>query len=320
MRQTLADLRTLYDSELAPTLVEIQEAREDVKRRALNLSMILFLVLAILFYGFTHSILLLAVAAALAAVVALIYYSVGKKKQTNRFKDFVIQKVLNLVAPEMTYDREDYVSKEQFKKSGIYTASLSSYDGEDCFSGKFEGIDLIFSEVHAQEKVSSSNGKGGRTTSYRTIFKGVFFIADFHKDFRSSTLVIPMAAERVFGRSIGRLMKKLNFSHRGLLTRMECPEFEKMFAVYAQDAIEARYILTPNIMERMIAIQRRFPGNVAFAFHDSEIYIAIPLNADFFEPSRQLDFACVTALYEQLRLFLDLVHDLNLTLRIWTKT
>jgi len=233
----------------------------------------------------------------------------------------MIQKVLDIVAPGMTYDRERHISQEQFEKSGIYTASVSRYDGEDCFYGKYEGIDLIFSEVHAQEKRTSSNGKRGTTTSYHTIFKGVFFIADFHKDFHSSTLVIPTSTERIFGGTVGRLMKKLgSISHRGSLTRMECPEFEKTFAVYAEDAVEARYILTPNIMERMMDIQRRFPGNVAFAFHESKIYIAIPFNADFFEPPRQLDFSCVSALYGQLALFLDLVHDLNLTLRIWTKT
>ena len=38
------------------------------------------------------------------------------------------------------------------------------------------------------------------------------------------------------------------FSKRQLI-KLEDPEFEKLFAVYGDDQIEARYILTPALMQ-----------------------------------------------------------------------
>jgi len=308
----LNELRALYDSELAPILAEIQVALAAAKKKAWSLFPILFLILFLVVMVFSSVWLLSIIIAFIgAAGIAIIYYHLCRRKQTRLFKDIVLRKVLAVVTPEMRYDREKFIPKEQFQKSGIYRQTISRYSGEDGFFGKYEGVDLMFSEVHAEERRTSTDSKGRTTTHYVTIFKGVFFIADFNKDFRTSTFVFP---------SVGwRWLKKLGAPSGTRLITLESPEFEKMFAVYAQDAIEARYILTPNIMERMMAIQRRFPGDVAFAFHASAIYIAIPSSTDFFEIPRTLDFSGITALYNEFALFFNLVHEMNLTLRIWTK-
>ena len=341
MTKTHGDLRAFYNTKLAPTLGKFQKERANIKRRVLHNSLrksprtfvfaffagVVFIYgleiwRAIFDVGYMKENLPLPGVAIFAAVLAaymvfnnaISSYFEERKSLTVRIKDFLIKKVLKLVAPEMIYHQWQHVPIEQFEKSGIYPVPVHLYGGGDCFSGKYEGVDLIFSKLHAYP-----TAKTGRGPSRKSSFEGIFFVADFHKDFRSSTFVIPTSDELVFGKRIGRLMKKLTSFQWGSLTRMECLEFEKMFAVYTEDAVEARYILSPKIMERMVAIQRRFPGNVAFAFHDSEIYITIPLKTDFIKPLCNLDLACVTAFYQQLRLFFDLVHDLNLTSRIWTK-
>ncbi|MCL1921472.1 MAG: DUF3137 domain-containing protein [Kiritimatiellaeota bacterium] len=311
MTKSVEELRARYASEFEPAFAAIQQARETAQKKTWVLFFILFPVLGTVFFLLTKILFLILAAFVCAAVIALIYYQVCRREQTVYFKDVVLRRVLVFVAPEMSYDREKYIPLKQFKRSGIYTGSVDRYRGEDCFFGKYEGVDLVFSEVHAEEKHTTTDSKGNRESHYDTIFKGVFFIADFNKDFRTSTYVIPGRAG-IFGRLLS--------AGRGKVITLESPEFARMFTVYAQDAIEARYILTPNIMERMIAIQRRFPGKVAFAFHDSSVYIAIPSKTDFFEIPRTLDFAGVSALYAEFALFFDLVHELNLTLRIWTKT
>ena len=311
----LEELRALYDSEFAPIFAEIRAAREAATKKAWILFLCLAPVLCVALWFFMREAMASLLCALLAASVIALAYGFGKNtRQNHRFKDTILQKTLAFVAPGMRYDRKKFIPLSEFKKSGIYTESISRYDGEDCFLGKYEEVDLAFSEVHAQKLVSN-----GKSSHHVTIFKGVFFIADFNKDFHTSTFVLPNRAEEVLGTSFGRWAKKMDISHKGKLIRLENPEFEKMFAVYAQDAIEARYILTPNIMERMMAIQRRFPGDVAFAFHASAIYITIPSKTDFFELPPTLDFSGIAALHHELALFLGLVHEMNLTLRIWTK-
>lgn len=49
--------------------------------------------------------------------------------------------------------------------------------------------------------------------------------------------------------------------------KLEDPVFEREWEVYATDQIEARYILTPALMERMLEIKRRFGGkSIEFSF------------------------------------------------------
>jgi len=75
MTKNIDDLRVLYDSELAPTLSEIQGARADTHRQALCLFVILFIVLGLLLFRSIHSNPLFAlIPIALAAIVALIFY------------------------------------------------------------------------------------------------------------------------------------------------------------------------------------------------------------------------------------------------------
>ena len=80
------------------------------------------------------------------------------------------------------------------------------------------------------------------------MFNGLFFIADFNKDFQGWTLVLPDKAERKLG-YIGRAIQP---SKRGLekLSRFEDAEFEKFFTVYTDDPVVARYILSISLMNR----------------------------------------------------------------------
>ena len=65
---------------------------------------------------------------------------------------------------------------------------------------------------------------------------------------------------------------------------MENPEFEKAFVVRGTDAVEARYILTPDMQERLLALRGRLGADVRFAFRESHVFMGIPNDEDWFEP------------------------------------
>lgn len=60
--------------------------------------------------------------------------------------------------------------------------------------------------------------------------------------------------------------------------------FSKKWKVYADNQVEARYVLTPALMERMLAVKKLFHGNrLDFSFWDNNLLIAVHTGKDMFE-------------------------------------
>jgi len=173
--------------------------------------------------------------------------------------------------------------------------------------------------VVARHKTTTGTGSN-RKEHYTTIFKGVFFVADFNKHFKTHTLVLPDTAEKLLGK-IGQSLQAMSGS-RGELIKLEDPEFEKEFCVYGDDQIEARYILSPALMQRIVEFKRKWNTKVYLSFRDSKVYIAIKLNKNLFETrlfKSIVDYAFIEENIRFLVLLTGIVEDLNLNTRIWTK-
>ena len=110
------------------------------------------------------------------------------------------------------------------------------------------------------------------------------------------------------------------------MTRMEDPSFEKKFVVYTEDDVEARYILTPKLMHTMLKLSERFrkgASRIGFAFMNSNVYIAIPIEGgrDLFEMPSRGDMGEETArkTMEELKEILSVFDVMELDLRLWSK-
>lgn len=133
-------------------------------------------------------------------------------------------------------------------------------------------------------------------------------------------MVLPDTAEKLFGK-FGQKLQAMA-SGRGELIRLEDPRFEQEFCVYGEDQVEARYILTPALMERILAFKKKWNTRVYLSFLDSKVYIAISMYKNLFELRTFKPAADYTFLEESmhfLTLLIEIVDDLNLNTRIWTK-
>jgi hypothetical protein len=145
------------------------------------------------------------------------------------------------------------------------------------------------------------------------VFKGLFFVADFNKDFQGKTFV----SSNNFSSKVQNAVQL-----RGQVVQLEDTRFSKFFTVCSNDQVEARYILSTRLMERLITFQKKANRKIQIAFVDSLIYIAIAYEEDLFEPklfSSMLDLAPLKEYFETLQLMLSIVDELNLNQRIWTK-
>lgn len=137
---------------------------------------------------------------------------------------------------------------------------------EDRLTGERNDTPFEFFEAHLEEKRTTTDSKGRTRTTWVTVFRGQCLIVNFHKQFNGVTKVY---------RDMGMLnwMAKLG-QGKSQKVKLEDPVFEKAFEVYSTDQIEARYILTPDFMERLLGLERTFKGKqVRCAFAGGQMFL-----------------------------------------------
>lgn len=204
-------------------------------------------------------------------------------------------------------------NRQSFANSRLFGSKVpEKFEEEDCVEGQWGATSLYFSEVQADRKRDSDESQ--------IYFQGLFFQANFSKSFNGQTVVVPDFAEKSLG-AIGRMFQSWNKQHADELIRLEDPEFERLFAVYGTDQIEARYILSTSLMQRLVELRKKVQSEMRISFVDNNVYIAIPSkNKNLFEPNffgSVVDFQSILEYFETLQMMIGIVEDLQLNRRIW---
>lgn len=314
------NFREFYETSLRPDLEIIDRERKKVNKRALTIisATVTAVILEILLIP-SGAEMLKGLIPIITGFAGLVTTGIVTKNYRKEFKSKIIARITGFLDEGMVYTPDAMIPVTEFLKSDIFSLSVDSYTGEDHFRGKIGKTDIEFSEVTAKHLTTTQTGKDTKL-EYTTIFSGVFIIADFNKDFSTSTLVLPDTAEKLFGK-FGQTLQSMGSGKRKLV-RLENPEFEKEFCVYGEDQVEARYILTPSLMERILAYKRKWKSRISLSFCESKVYIAISMNKNLFEARIFKPVADYSFMEENLRfliLLTEIVEDLNLNTRIWTK-
>lgn len=154
---------------------------------------------------------------------------------------------------------------------------LPGYDRsafEDLFAGAHKGASYELYEGHLERRSTDSKGR----TRYTTVFRGQLIRMHFPREFLGVTIVRRDAGVfNVFGG--GQLDgKKLE------RVRLVASEFEKAFEVWGTDQVEARYLLHPVMMERLIALEAGLHGKrIRCAFEGGDLLVAVE-GGNLFEP------------------------------------
>ena len=321
--KSLEELRELYDNKLKPTLETLEFQRKALMKKFVLIIVVVIATGLIFFFGDAQpnlTFLYYFIPLGIIALVYLIYKAVkAQKVYRNEFKENVVRAIVQLIDSAWDYDPYGHVSQEQYRRSKIFTKSVDRYKGDDLVTGVIEKTDFRLSELHSEYKTTSTDKDGHTKTTWHTIFKGLFAHIDFNKEIIGETLVLPDTAEKLFG-SFGKKLQSM--SGRGKLIKLENVEFEKLFVVYGSDQIEARYILTPAIMEAMVNIVKRYNKDVYFSFIGTRVYFAIGFKEDLFEPrvfKSGVRFEDMQKMNEQFSIIQTIIHEMNLNTRIWTK-
>ena len=325
----MKSLEAFYQSELMPDLKKLETRRLTVKKK-LTQAIIVFAAFNLVFLYVAgkfslNGIFSLMFLLCSALIIFFGWYIKYYREYHAGFKDAIIPKIVSFVDQRLQYDKSGMVAKEDFIASHLFNDKPSDYHGDDLVSGSLGATAIRFSEIHAKRvdvirQTSSSSMADHRTKKRVTpIFNGLFFVADFNKSFKGTTVVLPDTAQKLFG-DIGQALQAFNVQNNQLI-KLEDPEFEKLFVVYGQDQVEARYVLSTSLMQRLVLFQTRAQKKMRLSFSSSKLYVAIAFENELFEPKiRQslLNIDHVQEYYDNLKLVADIVEELKLNTRIWT--
>ncbi len=312
--KTSEEFQSFFENSLKTDLINLDNRRKRIVNR--------FLITLVAFIGISVVSYLLAFywGIAIAFVLCLIVYGlwVYDKHFYKDFKNQVINRIVYFISPDLKYDAKGHVNVSEFAASRIFLTHIDRFRGDDLVYGKIDKTEMRFSELKAEYKTTTSDNKGRTRTKWHTVFKGLFFIADFNKDFKGSTVVLPNS----FGKGFGFLKKIMGISRREKFVKLEDVSFNKYFNVYGDDQVQARYILSTTLMERIVNFRKKHNKSISLSFVDSKMYLAVPYRKDLFEPSyfkSLVNFKVIGSYFEDLQLATAIVDEMNLNLRIWTK-
>ena len=132
---------------------------------------------------------------------------------------------------------------------------------EDQMSGKYQNNAFNFCEAHLEKRSTDSDGN----TTWNTVFRGILLNVDFQRKFLGRTVVLRDAG-------IFNAKKKAGMKKVGLVD----PKFEKIFEAYGTDQVEARYLLTPTFMQKLVDLENSVSGKkIRFGFLNDRLHVAV---------------------------------------------
>ena len=230
------------------------------------------------------------------SAISLLYFRAPLRKAEKTILKTTLKNInKNLDFYEKTIDQETILKSGFFTKKAKNSTIIAASTG--IIEGKIENIEVTFAHINIIKNESGSSpiffipiigtiaiaithlilslkNSFGKSENYSSFgFKGLFFTADFNKKLNGFTIVLPDAYEKKFG-FLAKTIQELK-KNKGELVYLEDPRFEKEFMVYSTDQIEARYILSTNFMEKILAFKKISQHPLSISFNKNKISIAI---------------------------------------------
>ena len=316
--KSLSDLRQLYDTELKDSIAGLEKNRKSIVKQYFY-GLFAFISCLLAFILIPETFYLNVILGIAFIVLFIVFFLKGITRYLSyrkTYKAIVVKRMVFLINPKYKYDPNKHLALADILKSKLID-NVNLVSGDDYVCGKIDKTVFEFSELLAQYEYETTDSDGKKVKRVDGLFNGIFFLADFNKHIKGETYVLPDFSERW----LGKIGQKLQSDSKGELVKLENPEFENYFAVFSTNQTEARYILTPAIMEGIVAIRKKINRELSFSFVGECVYCSIPYNKALFEASifKTVNFESLELMYSLFSLIETIVREMNLNARLWTK-
>ena len=182
-------------------------------------------------------------------------YSRAASKIKENIGVAVAKKVMDRIFDHYEYFPQDHISSSIIENTPIpYLGYYEDIEGNDYIRGQYQGMNFEMSDIHLSRTETTTDSDGHTTTTEVTVFDGLWFICDFAKQIRSRITVSPKPL--------------LSFS-KGIQT--ESTAFNRKFYVESRNDHDAFYVLTPQMMEKMLQTQQEMNCEFYFVFEQDGV-------------------------------------------------
>jgi hypothetical protein len=308
------DKETLAKLQAGCNFINAEVSR--LRNRVISVSILTFAGLGVWMVAMRHNPVWGDIRPALGVAVAIIaLVAVHASRQLAKiYKSIVVRRVVAALGEGFTYSPESSFTKSHFLSMDLFNKRCEHWKSEDEVGGRKNQVSYSMHEAKATR--TEGSGKNRRTV---TIFRGLIVRLDFNKNFAGHTVVIPDSE----GKILGGLFGESESRSRKEIVRLESADFENIFTVYSTNDQEARYLLTPKLMELVLQIRNVLGSEVRISFQENSVFLTIPQSKDRFEVAlfgRPITPETAAGdLVEVVTLAEKLVDVLDLETRIWTR-
>lgn len=203
-------------------------------------------------------------------IIYLIMNSVKGYKNSdytiNDYKAYVIKKAIEGQVEGLVYEPRFGLPESVYSDLNVMKHG-NRYRKEDLITGKYKNVYFVQSDLKVQYE---SNGEHDTTTTY---FRGRWIAIDYPKKFNGTVVII----DNSFAYGVKR--KELE------KIQLENPNFNNMFTVRASDMQLGYYLLTPQLVEKIMELKQSTNGNIIACFKNGYLHIFINDGKDSFEPN-----------------------------------
>lgn len=209
----------------------------------------------------------------IACIVGLFFALKGgntkRKKLKYLYKETFVRQMLNQHFQDVYYNWEQGMDQQLIRASGVCRLG-NRYRSEDYLNAVYRGIRFQQADVTIQYHTSS--GKSSHTTTY---FQGRMFCFEYPSK-RSQAVQVYSKNFIYAGDPGGQGQIRRN------KLQMESVEFNKEFTVRSELQHDAFYILTPQMMERLMMLKQKY-GNVTLVFDRGYLMVGLNSRMDSFD-------------------------------------
>lgn len=278
---------------------KLNELKEQIKSEE-NKCLILGIVVSVVLFLITKSYISIFGGIIFSIILSSVSLSGLRHEYQSEFKRTFVENTLKEYFTDLVYDANKGLDENILSSTGmIYTGD--NYQSNDFASGKYKDVNFMQADVKIDELHVTRDDEGHTRAYYVTLFFGKWMIFDFNKEFKANFQVF----EKNFSASkIGdSVFKNSKFEK----VEMEGIKFNEEFTIYAENAHDVFYILTPQIMEKLHELNEKIDGKLYFGFINNKLYIGVDTGSDSFEAPDVYDKVTDEEVYKQIKKEISLI-------------
>ena len=211
------------------------------------------------------------------------------------YKEKVIEKFIHAYSENLLYSPNRGIAPGLYNQAE-FERYYDRYHSEDLITGNiFEDCKITMGEVHIEDKQTTTDSDGHTSTTYVTLFHGLFSQIELSK-YISFNLKI---RKNSMLNNIFKSKSKLD---------MDSGSFEKIFDVNTDNKIQSMRILTSDVMQMLIDFKGKNKIVPEITIKDNKIFIRYE-TGNVFEPNfikNDMDFDKLKKYYNIINFTLEL--------------